>query len=287
MKPGSGRFVGSEMGDAIPQIGHAQHRISAIRSPFRIFASVQFALWFRELKTRYAGSRLGWVWSILEPLSMVAFFSVIMGANASALVAGIDYPVYVLVGFTFYGLVMDSITAGLGAIDSNRGLFVYRQVKPFDVVVARVVQGGLIDVFIMVLLLGLGAWVGYDVIPGDTLLVFMWLAVAVAFGFGLGLAAAVMSVVYPESKRIAPIITRPFFFISAVFVPLNAIPEEYRPWLLWNPLLHLMELVRQAWWPHFPLDEGITPVMVWFPGLVVLALALLAYRRYREHLVSE
>ncbi len=260
---------------------------TAARSPLRVFASVFFALWFRELKTRYAGSKLGWLWALAGPLATVLIFSMIVGSGSRALVEGIDYPVYVLTGLTFYGLVMNSVTAGLNAIDANAGLFIYRQVKPFDVVVARVVQGGAIDLAMMVILLGLGAWLEYQVLPADPLGVLACLAAALLLALGLGLGAAVLGALVPETKKMVPIILRPFFFISGVMFPLSAVPEEYRHWLLWNPLLHLLELMRQAWWPAFPLDEGISPAWVWMIAVIILGLSMTAYRRYRERLVTE
>jgi capsular polysaccharide transport system permease protein len=162
------------------------------RSCLGIFASVQFALWFRELKTRHAGSRLGWAWNLIGPVILVTVFTVIAGVHGKNLMYGIDYPMYVLTGWVPYHMSIHSLQLGMGAAKSNSGLFIYRQVKPFDVILARVLQTFIIDTIVLIVLVSVAGWVGYRIVPNDPLLLLvLWVAFG-AFTLGLALCLAVL-----------------------------------------------------------------------------------------------
>lgn len=48
----------------------------------------------------------------------------------------------------------------------------------------------------------------------------------------------------PDSGHIFQILMMPLYLISGVIMPVSFVPMPYRDWLLWNPLVHGLELVR-------------------------------------------
>jgi len=57
---------------------------------------------------------------------------------------------------------------------------------------------------------------------------------------------AIAAAFVPEVDKIKSMLTRPLMFISCVFFSLQDLPEEYWPYLTWNPLVHFNELARYA-----------------------------------------
>lgn len=64
---------------------------------------------------------------------------------------------------------------------------------------------------------------------------------------------------------------RPLMWISCVFFPLAAIPQNYQHFFLWNPIVHALELIRSGWIAGFDSPSvswefliGVTIVMLTF-----------------------
>jgi len=57
---------------------------------------------------------------------------------------------------------------------------------------------------------------------------------------------------YPSIRTITnPLLGRPLFFTSGIFFTAEMIPSEIRQYLLYNPLLHMIEIVRSAFFDYF------------------------------------
>lgn len=250
------------------------------RSAWRIFRGVIFAIIYRQLRSSEARTYLGYFWVLSEPVTQVIILTVFFGLRGRQSMPGIDFPLFLLTGLIPYSIFMQILTASLGAVDANQGLFVYRQVKPVDAIVARAVYEFCEQILALIALLLLAAWLGYPVLPRDPLQLFILLPLLGLFSLGLGLAAGTVATLIPDLRKIIPWFTRPLFFISGVFFPISSIPQEYHIYLVWNPLLHYLELIRTAWFVPFNTPVGSWDVVLACP-LLTLTFGLLVYRRYR------
>ncbi len=248
--------------------------------------AVVYALSFRELRTRLGGYRLGYLWILAEPVMHVVIFSVSMGMHARQFLPGIDFPMFILIGILPYDLFSKVFGSSLGAVEANQGLYVYKQVKPLDVVLTRwLVEVGIHGAALVVLLAGM-AMLGYGgILPDDPLGVVAVFALLAVFALGCGLVGATLTEVFPESRKFLPYLTRPLFFISGIFFSLSMIPEEYRPYLDWNPLLHYLDLVRSCWFSEFPHGYASWS-MASAAALAALVLGLGIYARFRHRLTE-
>lgn len=258
------------------------------RSPYQVFSSVVFALWFRDVRMRVADTRLGWMWTLAAPAVGVVIFSAMAGIRGRGqFLFGVEYPVYLLTGMVPYGLWVSLFASGLGALSKGSGLFIYRQVRPFDVLVANALQITMVRIMALALLCLLAAWLGFHIMPYDLLGVLTILLLMITFGFGLSLLGAVGALLLPALKRALPFILRPMMFLSGVIVPLSTLPSNLRNVFLCNPLLHMLELLRACWFPGFVPAPGITWTMVWMPAMTALGLGLMAYWHFRKRLSEE
>jgi len=68
---------------------------------------------------------------------------------------------------------------------------------------------------------------------------------------------------------------RPFFWVSGIFFTAAGMPESARSHVLWNPVLHAVELCRAGWFKRY--DEryvSSTYVLSWVVGLLLVGLLL-------------
>ena len=123
---------------------------------------VIFALFIREIKTRFGAYRLGLVWAFLEPMSFVIVHIRHSISQQWRIIVwwgnhGIPYPIFLMLGYVPFMLFSKLLTQGAAAVSANQGLFNYRQVRPIDTILARTLLevlfiSGVILIFMTVIL---------------------------------------------------------------------------------------------------------------------------------------
>jgi capsular polysaccharide transport system permease protein len=140
------------------------------------------------------------------------------------------------------------------------------------------------SIVFLIFMAGAG-WLGFDVAVQDPLTVLLVFLTLGLFGLGLGALACVGATLAPDMAQVVQIVLRPLFFISGIFFSVEVIPGEYRPWLLWNPVLHALELIRGAYFQAIDLHYG-DPVYLAYWTIGALALGLLTFHVYRTRMVA-
>ena len=259
---------------------HLKQRNSAI-----IVRDVIFAIFIRELKGRFGVFRLGIGWAIIDPLAFIIMMSVfrsIMGAHS---IQGIPFPVFFMLGyipFNFFSKVQSQVS---GAIKASQGLFGYRQVKPIDAILARALLESLVLFFVLIILLISFSWIGIDVQIHDPLLLITSITLLIIFGLGLGMCFCILQSRVPESEKFLDIAMRPLLFVSGVFFSLDEIPQQYRHYVDWNPILHGTEMARAACYNSFT-SAGGSIYYLGFWSILIVFLGLSLYRLEWKRIVA-
>lgn len=255
------------------------------RSAWAVMRSVLFALYLRELKTRLDGRWGSALWVIGEPLANLVAMLLVYGALRAASLGGIDTLLFLASGLLPFQLFKALVLRLMEAIDANQGLFAYRQVKPLDALLARAgVELTLMAGLSAVAVLGL-AWLGHRVLPERPLELLVASAVLVALGVALGLLAAVAtSAHFTRVRGFVRMAFFPIYLISGAMVPLAHLPQALREWLLLNPVAHLIESLRMAFFGvsyRSPEGVGLGLPLAWTVVVAVLGLSLYRVRRDR------
>lgn len=256
------------------------------RSPWDVQRAVLFALIVRELRVRVGGQWVSAVWTVLEPLAHVAMVMFIVIGIRSASRGSLEFPVFLVVGLVPFFLFQKLVTRLLDSIESNRGLFAYRQVQPLDALTARGVVEALMSLIVYTVSLGALGWLGYHVVPADLLRVVLTSLLIWLFGLTCGVLLAVWSHDRPRLRTVIRLGMMPLYLLSGVIFNVDILPREAVEWLLWNPMLHLIELSRHAFMPAYQPLQGVNygyPLM-WLLGTG--ALGLLLYRAKQQLLLT-
>lgn len=252
---------------------------------WRIMQDVVFALFLREIKTRFGKYRLGYLWAVLEPLSFVLVLSMIRLLFSNSGIGGIDHPVFYVTGIMPFLFFQHSINVCLHAVDSNIGLFNYQRIRPVDSVLSRVLLEVVITIATGVLLTGILISLGFQFKLDNPLGFLLTLFLLAALILGLGLLVSVLGGLSNEVQKIVPIFIRPLFFLSGIFFMTADIPRPYQDYLLLNPVLQCIELVRSSMFTNY-----VTPVQgygyVTTCALLALFLGLAAYHGNRRRMIT-
>jgi capsular polysaccharide transport system permease protein len=270
----------------LPAVAMPASRPPRHRSPWEVQRAVLFAILLREMKTRVGGQWVGAVWTLIEPLTHVLIVVTIIGVVRGRAITGIEYPVYLVTGMLPYFLFQNLSLRLMDCVDTNKGLFTYRQVKPLDTMLSRACVEGLMNLIVYIFTLALLGRLGFSVIPADPLEMFGANAMLALLGTGLGIFYAVVVYDRPRLKSFLRMTSMPLYFASGVIFQVDRLPREYVDWLLFNPLLHLVELSRHAFIPAYTPVDGVNVTYPFVFALTVCAIGLMTYRLDRLRLVT-
>ncbi|MFA7258377.1 MAG: ABC transporter permease [Aeromonas bestiarum] len=255
------------------------------RTSLQVLRDVTFGLLMRELKTRFGNYRMGYAWALLDPLITIAVFCVIFGLRQRNGFGGVEAPVFVASGYLPFLMFQNTASRLQSAVSANRGLFCYRQVTPFTTLFSRFLLEVTIGVLVAVVLISGLVWFGFNAMPADPLAVLLGYGLLMMLSFAIGMLFCIAASLSSEAERLIPIVMRPMLWVSAVFFPLAAVPQGYQHLLLWNPIVHALELIRTGWIAGFK-----TPGGSWFYlgvfTLITLTLAMSSYRLSHQKLIA-
>ena len=76
----------------------------------------------RDLKSRYKDSALGFLWTLVRPLTQLAIYYLVIGQFLPAARGIPEFAIYIFTGLTAYTLFSEIIASGTGSIVGNAGL---------------------------------------------------------------------------------------------------------------------------------------------------------------------
>ncbi|MGF1642264.1 MAG: ABC transporter permease [Thiotrichales bacterium] len=256
-----------------------------MRTPWEIARAVHFALLMREMKTRFGIYRLGYAWLLLEPLAHVAMLALMFGYIIGRTMPGVDFTLFLITGIVPWLMFISTVNRGMASVSSNSGLFGYRQVKPIDAFLARIGLEFLIHSAVFIVLITLAYWFGFDVQIADPLGLVAVFILLFLFSAGFALVLCVGVTLFPELQKFISIALKPLYFMSGIFFSLANIPSEYRVYLLWNPVLHALELIRDAFFVQFETVGGSHETLAIY-AIVFMLLGLALYRQNLTRMVA-
>lgn len=236
-------------------------------------ARVHFALIMREMTTRFARSRLGYVWAILEPVGFIALLSLAFAQIAHRPPLGTSFPLFYATGYVVFDYY-NQIAGLVGrSVQVNRPLFVYPAVQPLDAILARFALQALTGLVVAALIIGGILAVFADAVRLEPRPILMAVALAALLGLGVGMVNVTLFAFSKGWELVYGIVSRPLFLISAVFFTFDSLPRAAQAILWWNPLVHLVGLVRSGFYPFYD-GRHVEPLYVFALALSLIVLGL-------------
>lgn len=241
----------------------------------------------REALSRVSSQRHGWVWLLMQPVAHIALLMLLFSTLRQRSLAGADFALFLALGLLGFQLFTNTSRRSASALSANRGLLVYRQVLPIDAVLVRAMVEGTIQCFVSFVLLAGAALLGFDVLPHDPLRALRAFFLLWLLGTGLGLTLSVAYVLIPEVEKIVGFVFPPLYFASGVLFSPAAAPARLQEWLLYNPLMHGLELGRSAFFPGYYVVQGVSEGYVASFGVALALTGLLLHRRFAVQVAAQ
>lgn len=248
-------------------------------------ARVVGALILREIKTRFGDHKLGYLWALLEPVLFVTIFVGLYALMGKTSISGMPMAQFMLTGITPFFLFRNTMQQTINAIGSNRALLTFPQVTPFDLIIARgILEIATMGVVFALLLIAYEA-VGLSIDVQDPLKVISAMGLLGVTGLAMGMMFATIAPLFPSIKQIvAAVFGRPLFLASGLFFTVEMLPPSAREPLLFNPILHMIEILRSAFFVEFD-SRYADPSYASSFAVSVLAFGLLIQRALNRRIL--
>ncbi|MCL6478014.1 MAG: ABC transporter permease [Peptococcaceae bacterium] len=205
----------------------------------------------REVVGRYRGSVMGLAWSFFNPVLMLFVytfvFSVVFKARwgVSGEESKADFAIILFVGMIVHGLFAECINRAPGIIISNVN-YVKKVVFPLEILPWVVMGSALFYSLVSVVVLLMAQLIINRYVPWTSMLFVLVLLPLIFAGMGFTWFLAALGVFVRDIGQITGIFTTVLLFLSPVFYPVSALPEEYRGLLQFNPLTLIIEESRKV-----------------------------------------
>ena len=218
---------------------------------------------WREVTGRYKGSFIGLGWSFIQPLVMLCVytfvFSVIFKARWGA---GPDegkaaFALTLFMGMITFGIFSESVNSAPLLVLSNVN-YVKKVVFPLEILPFANFFSALINALFSLVVLLLGIIIVYHRIHWTIILLpLVWLPL-IFFTLGCGYFLASLGVFIRDVSTTVSLLTTISFFLTPIFYPVRAIPQQFRFFFQINPLAVYVEDSRRV------VLWGILPDWPWF-----------------------
>ena len=229
-----------------------------------------------DLKGRYARSRLGMLWHVLNPLAQAAIFALILSEVIGARLPGVEdksaYAVYLMAGTAAWGLFSEIVTRSTHIFIEYAN--VMKKITFPRICLPVIVGGSALLNHVLLLLAIFFVFLFFGRVPGGAVLALPVGVVLIAlFGFGLGVLLGIFNVFSRDVSQVLNVGLQIWFWLTPIVYPANVIPEHMRWALQVNPMAPLVQVYQQAMlygqWPQW------STLIVPFSCAVVLCLLTL------------
>lgn len=215
----------------------------------------------REVKSRYRGTFLGFLWSLLNPLIFMIIY--IMVFSIYLRIEMEDYPVFLLSGILPWLWFSNSIIESTNSILGN-GSLIKKVWLPLEIFPLVPIGSHMIHyLFSSVLLLGcilyFGRSLSWPLLAFPVILVFQCL-----LSYGLALFISALAVHFRDLFHLIPNLLLMAFFLTPILYPLTMVPEVYRDVIQINPLAILVNAYQDIFFHNrFPAWDGLALIAAW------------------------
>lgn len=244
-----------------------------------------FALMLREMVTTYGRSPGGYAWAVLEPVAAIALLSVVFSLALRAPSLGTSFPLFYATGYLPFALYTDINNKIARSIQFSRPLLKYPRVTFIDAIAARFATNVLTHIAVFItLMVAINLTLNVQVIL-DVPSILLSLAMAGILGLGVGCINSYLIPAFPLWEQFWSIVTRPLFIVSTVIFAFEDVPAEYRDYLWFNPLIHIVGAMRKGFYATYDATY-VTPEYVFGISLVLMMFGLLLLRKHHRSILN-
>lgn len=239
---------------------------------FAIQRRVIWALILRETVTRFGREGLGMLWMIGEPAMFIIGVMVIFSLIDQGY-GNVGVGEYLAVSYPTLLFWRNGTGRVVKALEINRSLLHHRPIRPMDVIYARIILEFSSAIGVFFFLFPVFIFVGVCHIPSNLFEMCIGYVLIVWFSFAFVLIMVALSDLSETIEKVSHIILYLMLPFSGVFWPAYLVPEPYRTYLLYFPLVDAVEYFHHGYFG----DRMLTYYNLGYTTFILLSMTVLGY----------
>jgi lipopolysaccharide transport system permease protein len=247
------------------------------------------ALTRRELSARYRGGVLGFLWSLVNPLLMLAVYATVFRLVFTPRADVRPYALFLFVGVLVWSFVSAALIDAAETFRANgplrRKTTVSPEVFPAVAVGSRF-SHLLLALPVLAAAILYSSWRG-SVVPGLSVLAFPLVVLLLSLAvLGMALAISSLAVHFGDVRDLVANLLTLTFFLTPILYPIDSVPVRFRGLLRVNPFATFFSALHDTAFFFRPVPAA---EWAWMAGITVLCLALggTVFERLRDSIAEE
>jgi ABC-type polysaccharide/polyol phosphate export permease len=235
---------------------------------------------WRSLASRYRGSALGFIWTLVNPIMLMFVYTFVFKYLFKQTAPGVPLQVYLMTGILAWNFfstaaIQASVSLVAGASLVNKSTFP-RIVLPISAVLANAVNYlvALPLLLLFIILSGVAPTPFLLLLPCAFLLLTL-------MAVGLGSLLASLMPFFMDLQHLIEVFFTMWFFLTPIVYPINQVPESWRTWYALNPMVGVIEFTHTVFLGQ-PLHQNSLAISL-VGTLGILLIGFLVFRRLAPH----
>ena len=230
----------------------------------------------RDFKTKYKGSVLGMLWSVISPLFTLLVMDLIFSNFFGAQIE--HYVIYLFCGNIIFSYFNDATNYGMTALLWNADIFTKINVPKYLFLLAKNVQA-LINFGLTLIVFFIFCVIDSVPFTWKFLMLFYPVLCILLVNIGVGLILSAVHIFFRDVAHLWPIFTMLLMYASAIFYDVKAFPETLQKLLYINPvyqnIVYFRDIVLNGFIPSFGYHMFMLGTAVF-----LVAVGLVIYHRF-------
>ncbi|TGE33797.1 ABC transporter permease [Desulfosporosinus sp. Sb-LF] len=218
-------------------------KLKVMFSGFVKYQDLLYELVVRDIKIRYRRSFLGLLWTLLNPILMMAVITLVFSHLFRFDIE--NFAIYFFTGNILFAFVAESTTNALYSITGSGNLikkvYIPKYLFPMSKVLSSVVN--LFFSYIAMMLVMVFTGVSFHV---TMILSIIVMAYIIMFALGLGLILATVMVFFRDTAHLYGVVTLAWMYLTPIFYPISMLQGKLDIVLKINPMVYFITYLRNV-----------------------------------------
>lgn len=235
----------------------------------------------RNFASKYKDSILGIFWSVLKPLLIMILLTIIFSSIFNRHVE--NYPVYFLSGKCIYDFFSSATDVSMNSIRGNKNILKKTSAKKYIFVLGGIVSeflNFLITLIILVVVM-IATNAPFHILT--SILAILPIISLLMIITGISLILSVLCVYFSDIQHLWSVTTLMLMYASAIFYPMDIIPEPYYHYMILNPLFWIIDQFR-TFVMYGNIPDKLNMINLVLLSLIVLVSGIIVYKKYEKKL---
>ncbi len=248
------------------------------------YRNMMYSLVKRDLRGRYKGSVLGFLWTFINPLLQLCVYTVVFSV---ILRAGIeDFYLFLFVALIPWIFFNTCLQGGSSCIFAQqemvKKIYFPREVLPLSYVISQFVNMLLTFVIIFLVLIVTGKGINLEAVAYLPIIMIVEFILAL----GITMLTSALTVYFRDLEYILGILGMAWMYLTPVVYSIEMVPEELIPIFMINPMTPIIVAYRDILY-YEQVPEISTLLHAFVLGIIVLFVGIFVFGKLKKNFVEE